>query len=97
MNTQTQPRMTMFYFDSLEKICDYDSFRVKPVYLSHTETQRKDGRPTFYSVIGHIRPGFQFEYPEFPVADFPSESYARMFAELCEQYIKDVQALSQTA
>ncbi len=34
MNAQTQPKMTMFYFDSLEKIRDYDSFRVKAVYLS---------------------------------------------------------------
>jgi|TARA_R110002072_G_scaffold288061_2_gene454080 hypothetical protein len=97
MNAQTQPKMTMFYFDSLEKIRDYDSFRVKAVYLSHSEPQRNDTRPNFYSVIGHLRPGVQFQYPEFPVADFPCESYARMFAELCEQYIKDFPAMSQTA
>ena len=47
MNAQTQPKMTMFYFDSLEKIRDYDSFRVKAVYLSHSEPQRNDGRPNF--------------------------------------------------
>lgn len=97
MNTQSQPKVTMFYFDSLEKIRDYDSFRVKAVYLSHMEAERNGGRPNFYSVIGHVRPDVQFEYPEFPVADFPSEGYAKMFAELCEQYIKDVQAMSQTA
>src|SRR5690554_7065072 len=55
MNAQTRPKMTMFYFDSLDKIRDYDSFRVKAVYLSHSETQRNDGRPNFYSVIGHFR------------------------------------------
>lgn len=60
MNAQTQPKMTMFYFDSLEKIRDYDSFRVKAVYLSHSEPQRNDGRPNFYSVIGHLRPVFNF-------------------------------------
>ena len=97
MNAQTRPKMTMFYFDSLDKIRDYDSFRVKAVYLSHSETQRNDGRPNFYSVIGHFRPGVQFQYPEFPVADFPSDGYALMFAVLCEQFIKDVPAMSQTA
>lgn len=94
MSTQHKP--VMFYFERLEQIRDFDSFRVKAVFESHRETENADGKPAWYSVIGHIRPGVQFEYPEFPVADFPCESYAKIFAAMCEQYVQDT-AISMTA
>lgn len=94
----TQQRNVMFYFDSPEKLKDFDSFRVKAIYTSHmeSESQRSAEKPAWYSVIGHLRPEVQFEYPEFPVADFPHESYARTFAAMCEKCVHDGQAYGLT-
>ena len=81
----TQPNSVMFYFDSLEKLRDFESFRVEAANVFHDP---KEKYPTRYSVIGKIRSDIQFPYPEFLVADVDNESYAKLFADLCEQYIK---------
>jgi hypothetical protein len=76
----------MFYFDSLEKLRDFDSFRVEAVNVFH-DKKETGPTPAWYSVIGQIRPDIQFQYSEFPAADFPHERHATLFAELCEHYL----------
>jgi len=84
----TQPNSVMFYFDSLEKLRDFESFRVEAVNVSH-DKKETGPTPTWYSVIGQIRPDIQFQYSEFPAADFPNERHAKLFAERCEHYVKN--------
>lgn len=81
----TQPNSVMFYFDNLEKLRDFDSSRIESAKVSFSG-KRDD--ITWYSIIGRIRTDVQFQYPEFLVADVDNESYAKLFAGLCEQYIK---------
>lgn len=92
----TQPKPVMFYFERLEQMRDFGSFRVEAVFETHKEAEQSGRKPAWYSVIGQFRPDVQFQYPEFPVADFPCENYAKLFAEMCEQYITD-QAIAMTA
>jgi hypothetical protein len=82
----TQPKSVMFYFDSLQRLRDFDSFRIEPAKVSFYG--RRDDI-TWYSIIGKIRSDIEFPYPEFLVADVASEDYAKLFAELCEQYVNN--------
>ena len=78
---------TLFYFNNVSQLSDFESFEVKPVSGGHSDTPKQDQEPKFWSVIGTLKEekaeGLQGR--QFPVADLPSELYAGLFANLCEQ------------
>lgn len=78
---------TIFYFNNVSQLSDFESFEVKPVSGGHSDAPKQDEEPKFWSVIGTFKEekaeGLQGR--QFPVADLPSELYAGLFANLCEQ------------
>lgn len=78
---------TLFYFNDVAQLLDFESFEVKPVSDSHSEPVKADESPEFWSVIGTLKEekAKLIHGRQFPVADFPSETYAGLFAKLCEQ------------
>lgn len=84
---------TLFYFNNVSQLSDFESFEVKPVSGGHSDAPKQDEEPKFWSVIGTLKEenaeglqGLQgLQGRQFPVADLPSELYAGLFANLCEQ------------
>lgn len=78
---------TLFYFNHVKQLNDFESFEVQPVADGHSDMPKKDQVPKFWSVIGTLKEekaeGLQGR--QFPVADLPTELYAGLFANLCEQ------------
>lgn len=78
---------TLFYFDNVNQLTDYESFSVCPV---NSDQDHEGKNPKFWSVIGKVNQekasGLTCEY--FPVADLSSEMYAEMFADMCRQIIE---------
>jgi len=73
---------TLFYFNDVSNLTDFESFRVIP------GSAGADRQPTYWTVVGRLRekavpPDFQ----EFPVAELPNEQYATLFADLCRQAV----------
>lgn len=78
---------TLFYFNDVTQLADFESFEVKPVSDHHAEAPESTGTPQFWSVIGTLREEKvqNLQHRQFPVADLPSEQYAGLFATLCKQ------------
>lgn len=78
---------TLFYFQEVSQLFDFEAFEVKPVSDSHAAPCQGDAQPMFWAVIGTLREekAAGIEGRQFPIADLPSERYASLFVELCEQ------------
>lgn len=78
---------TLFYFNDINQLTDFDAFEVKPISDCHSRTIREGETPKFWSVVGTVKleKSGNLESRQFPVADLPSELYAGLFANLCEQ------------
>lgn len=84
MTISTAPHATLFYFSNTDELSDYESFKVQPIQDSHREGI-KTGKPEFWSVIGKLKPSKAKDvtFSEFPVADFTTQMYAELFADMC--------------
>lgn len=78
---------TLFYFNKVSQLRDFESFEVTPVSGGHSDNLKQHEEPKFWSVIGTLKEekskGLQGR--KFPVADLPSERYAGLLANICEQ------------
>ncbi len=67
-----EPMSTRFYFDDVAQLFDFESFEVKAA-------ENNQGGASSWTVIGTA------QGQQSPMADLPSERYASLFVELCEQ------------
>lgn len=67
---------TTFYFNNVDQLSDFNSFDIEPLPCGH-----------FWTVTGVLNENKaeRLQGQKLPVADLPSELYARLFANLCEQ------------
>lgn len=81
---------TLFYFNDVQQLSDFESFEVKPANETTPEDAPQAQNAEYWSVIGTLKAeaAQELKSPLFPVADLPSKRYAELVANLCEEIIK---------
>ncbi len=78
---------TLFYFNDVSELANFEAFEVQPVSDSHATPAEPTGVVLFWSVVGTLKAekAEGLNERQFPVADLPTELYAGLFATLCKR------------
>jgi hypothetical protein len=76
---------TLFYFNSIDDLADFESFMVCPVHAGQQIPDSESEMADFWCVMGVIAADDKNadQGRGVPVADLPTRMYANLFAEMC--------------
>ena len=82
---------TLFYFNHVKQLADFESFEVVPVHNKQQLSDLVSVNSVHWSVIGELKAEKvkAFQSSSFPVADLPTELYANLFAQMCREVVSN--------
>lgn len=91
-------RTTLFYFNNVDHLHDFESFTICPVHAGRHIPDTEADKADYWCVIGIYKAeqARANQSPSFPVADLPTEFYANLFAQLCRQLVSGTPSSAST-
>ncbi|MCG8612002.1 MAG: hypothetical protein MI864_15865 [Pseudomonadales bacterium] len=85
-------RATLFYFNDVNQLHDFESFKVCPVHTGQQIPDSETVSADYWCVFGIYKADKvkANHCLSFPVADLPTELYANLFAHMCRQLVSDM-------